>query len=183
MGRKTFESIGRPLPNRLNIVLTKNVKNNSMSAGFGDVVWVNSLEDALHAADHFSIVNEIKSFFVIGGDNIYKALGRFANIVYLTQVMSDKIVGDATFDMEFDGRQWRTISEEDFPAGPHDDFPSRFSVLEKRNKTVRVVDIKDFYTDREVTNEWIEKFAKLPAATDPPSTDTTTSVKSLLDVA
>jgi dihydrofolate reductase len=162
MGRKTFESIGRPLPNRLNIVLSKSNIPNSSSLFPGGVSWVNSVNDAVHAADHFSILNEKKNFFVIGGDVIYKLLGRQVNTVYLTEVMSAQISGDAWFDMEFDRRQWRTTFEEDFPRTAEDQYPSRFSILERKDRYVRILDIRDFYTDKAITDEWIEKFAKLP---------------------
>lgn len=74
MGRKTFESIGRPLPQRLNIVLTHqtNLKMN-------DVVVAHSLEEAIS----FTANQEI---MVIGGEHIFRQMFVFANKLYVTKI-------------------------------------------------------------------------------------------------
>lgn len=63
MGRKTFESIGRPLPNRINIVVSKNKNNISEK----NLIWVSSLEEAISKGKEFQ-----KEIFIIGGGKIYK---------------------------------------------------------------------------------------------------------------
>ncbi|HIB75791.1 MAG TPA: dihydrofolate reductase [Gammaproteobacteria bacterium] len=97
MGRKTYESIGRPLPNRLNIVLTRNPK------GFNGVREVTNKESALEIASNFS-----KEVFIIGGENIYKEFFPLATTMYLTKVKL-KVKGDAFFP-EWDKREWDEIS-------------------------------------------------------------------------
>ncbi|MBN9671601.1 dihydrofolate reductase [Roseibium aggregatum] len=142
MGRKTFDSIGRPLPNRKNIVLTRNTEGlpNTVEA-------VTNVEAAFFAADFFSILNDQKEFFVIGGDQIYKLFRKFCNRVYLTEVFAPDVVGDAYFDFEYDGRQWRTISETEYSKSEDDDYPFRITELERRMQNVRILDIDQFYTD------------------------------------
>jgi dihydrofolate reductase len=93
MGRKTYESIGKPLPGRLNIVVTR-------SPGFvapGCTV-VGTLEAAYRAA------GEAPEVFIIGGAQIYEAAFPSADRIYLTEVESD-IEGDTYFP-RFDRREW-----------------------------------------------------------------------------
>jgi len=87
MGRKTFESIGRPLPDRTNIVVTR---NRDFKAE--DVVVVNSLEEAIEKASEYD-GNEI---FVIGGGEIYKQALPLTDKLYLTIFESDS-EGDVFF--------------------------------------------------------------------------------------
>lgn len=87
MGRKTFESIGRPLPNRLNIVITR---DNSFTAD--GVTVCHSLEEALDLARQ----KEKDEVFVIGGAQIYTQALPFTDRLYLTVVHKD-FEGDAFF--------------------------------------------------------------------------------------
>ncbi len=86
MGRKTFESIGKPLPNRINIVITRN--KDFVAEG---CIVASSLEEAVKKASE--IDNEV---FVIGGGEIYKQALPLADKLYLTIVESDK-EGDIFF--------------------------------------------------------------------------------------
>jgi dihydrofolate reductase len=93
MGRKTYESIGKPLPGRLNIVVTR-------SAGFqapGCTV-VGTLEEAYRAA------GDAPEVFIIGGAQIYEAAFATADRIYLTEVES-QVEGD-TFFPRFDRNRW-----------------------------------------------------------------------------
>jgi dihydrofolate reductase len=127
MGRKTFDSIGRPLPRRLNIVLSRNpVPENST------LKWARNPETALLLADQYSIINLKKEFFVIGGENVYNIFDRYINVVYLTEVNTGRINGDAKFSREFDRREWRFFYEKDFPKSDIDDFSFRISCLIRR---------------------------------------------------
>ena len=63
---------------------------------------------------------------------------------------------DAVFDYKFDKRQWRTIETLNVAAGLKDDFRSKFTVLERRTKRVRYIDVKDYYTEVETKNNWIK---------------------------
>ena len=97
MGRKTFESIGRPLPERTNIVITRNPDFKSEG-----VVVVSSLEDALEEAG--AIDSEV---FIIGGGDIYKQALPYTNKIYLTIVESDA-AGDVFFgDLPDRQASWR----------------------------------------------------------------------------
>ena len=107
MGRKTYESIGKPLPGRLNVVVTR-------SPGFvapGCTV-VDTLEAAYRAA------GEAPEVFIIGGAQIYEAAFAAADRIYLTEVESD-IEGDTYFP-RFDRREWEeTVLERHGVDGHH----------------------------------------------------------------
>ena len=91
MGRKTFESIGRPLPGRMNIVVTRNAAWHAEG-----VVVVQSLEDALLQAERHCRVSGESELFVIGGEQIYRLAIDRAEKVYLTRVYAE-VDGDAFF--------------------------------------------------------------------------------------
>lgn len=127
MGRKTFESIGKPLPRRLNIILSRET-----IADAPNVKWAKNPETALLIADTYSICNLKKQFFVIGGEKIYDLFFDFINKVYLTDVFSGNINGDAKFDYEFLKDQWIIKDEVDYPKKEGDDFPFRVSCYLRR---------------------------------------------------
>ena len=83
MGRKTFESIGRPLPNRRNIIITRDITYDVEGCEV-----VNSLEEALMICNN--------NCFIIGGGEIYSQTISIADQIYLTQVHED-FDGDTTF--------------------------------------------------------------------------------------
>lgn len=95
MGRKTYESIGRPLPKRLNIVLTR--QSGYQPEG---VVVVHTLEEALEAA------GEAPEIAIIGGAEIYRLFLPLARHLYLTHVEA-QVRGDTIFP-EFEPSQWET---------------------------------------------------------------------------
>jgi len=120
MGRKTFESIGRPLPDRLNIVLTRD--RGWSAAG---VTVVHSVEAALaQAAGSEELV-------AIGGAEIYRLLLPFARRIYLTHVHAD-VPGDTYFP-EFDAAQWADVDSSAQPADERHAYPVTFVTLERRN--------------------------------------------------
>jgi dihydrofolate reductase len=140
MGRKTFDSIGRPLPSRKNIVLSRNC--GGLPEG---VECAETLEAALFIADSYSILNDKTEFFVIGGDQIYKLFSRFCEKIYLTEVFVSDVRGDAFFEHAYDLRQWKILSEDDYSKSEDDDHPFRITVLERRKKHTRMFDISEFY--------------------------------------
>ncbi|MFT5419816.1 MAG: dihydrofolate reductase [Candidatus Endobugula sp.] len=109
MGRKTFESIGRPLPGRLNIVITR--QTDWTHEG---VKVVHSIDDALRLAEAQSLIDGKDEVMVIGGAEIYKTALAQADRIYLTRVDTE-IEGDAFFP-EVDEKQWREVSRESFLA-------------------------------------------------------------------
>ena len=100
MGRKTYESIGRPLPNRRNIVISRN-----SNTSYEGVEVVYSLEDA------FSISTNDKEVFVIGGSNIYEQALSFVDQLYITEIKKS-FLGDAFFP-EINKQIWIEYSRDD----------------------------------------------------------------------
>ena len=100
MGRKTYESIGRPLPNRRNIVISRN-----SNTSYEGVEVVYSLEDA------FSISTNDKEVFVIGGSNIYEQALSFVDQLYITEIKKS-FIGDAFFP-EINKQIWIEYSRDD----------------------------------------------------------------------
>ena len=95
MGRKTWESIGRPLPGRRNVVVTRNADYRAEGAELAP-----SLEDA------FKMFNGDGTVFVIGGGEIYRQALPQADVVWLTKIGAD-FEGDATFP-DLPETQWTT---------------------------------------------------------------------------
>ena len=105
MGRKTYESIGAPLPNRTNIIMTNSVLNAPASAVEGGCFVATKPERVL------SIQNLVRSdveIFIIGGAQIYEAFLPYADRIYLTKVLAD-VEGDTKFP-EITGN-WSVIEE------------------------------------------------------------------------
>jgi dihydrofolate reductase len=169
MGRLTHESIGRTLPNRINVVLTREPPPDRLNSFWNladtALLWANSRETALYLADLISIQRHHTEFFVIGGSYMFDMFEDLFNRVYLTEVISGKIPGaDAFFDYKFDGRKWATILEEDIPAGPQDQFPTRYKILDRKFKTVRYVEVENYFTSDDDTSKWAE--AQIKSAKD-----------------
>lgn len=101
MGRKTFESIGRALPNRTNIVISRQ-SNFVLPEG---VLQANSLENAMEMAQNEAESEEI---FIIGGGNVYKQALHITEKIYLTEVKAS-LEGDAFFP-KLDAAEWTETS-------------------------------------------------------------------------
>jgi dihydrofolate reductase len=114
MGRKTYESIGKPLPGRRNIVLSKTLKSLDGCEVFND------LETALMVLA--STTNE--KCFIIGGDSIYKIALPIAQIVYLTRI-HHKFDADAFFP-KLEESQWQLESEEHHEADEKNKYDYSF---------------------------------------------------------
>ena len=119
MGRKTFESIGRPLPGRENIIITRNQAWTSEGC-----TVVHSLDQAFQAAEK----KDYKEVFVIGGGEIYKQALEICDRLYLSQI---DFSGEAdTYFPDYSLFKWEKRHQEDFPADG--DKPRwSFSILEK----------------------------------------------------
>jgi dihydrofolate reductase len=122
MGRCTFESIGRPLPGRLNIVITRNA---DFIAPPG-VVVVTGLHAALEAA------GDAPEVMVIGGAEIYALALPIASRVHLTRVHAD-VVGDTRFPA-LDPQDWATVAAEERPADAAHSAALSFLELERRTR-------------------------------------------------
>ena len=124
MGRKTFESIGRPLPGRANVVVSR-------SPGFTPegVTVAADLDAAIAAAERLAAEAGADEVLVIGGGALYDAALPLADRLYLTEVHAG-IEGDVHFP-PFDRAQWREISRVSHPAGEKDEHPHSFVVLDR----------------------------------------------------
>ncbi|MEM6396483.1 MAG: dihydrofolate reductase [Bacteroidota bacterium] len=122
MGRKTFDSIGRPLPKRTNIVLTRD----PFFVATGTAV-VHSIEEAL---SHPSISSS-EEVFVIGGGEIYRITLDITDRVFLTKVDTNIEDGDAFFP-ELDPDVWTLAREEKYQADEKNEFDFTFQVWEKK---------------------------------------------------
>jgi len=139
MGRKTFESLGRPLPKRINIVLSRD-----KIADTENVKWAQDPETALLLADFYSICMSNKQFFVIGGEHIYALFDKFINKIFLTDVNTGPINGDAKFDFEFKSDEWFFKYEKEFSKSAIDDYSFRISYLVRRRNEHRERFITEF---------------------------------------
>lgn len=126
MGRKTFESIGRPLPGRTNIIITRNADWTHEGAG---VQVVHSLEQAIELAENLALINGFEESLVIGGAEIYALALPHADRLYLTQVHAE-VQGDAHFPL-LDPAQWREVAREDFSAVEPNPYDYSFIVLDR----------------------------------------------------
>lgn len=126
MGRKTFESIGKPLPNRINIVMSGRTQDPSPNVYFAD-----SRDSALYFADLLSVMHGAKDIFVIGGGAVYEEFKQIFNKVYLTEVYAD-VRGDAHFDYEFNSKEWQLVNEDRFEPSDADQYPFAVKVFTRR---------------------------------------------------
>lgn len=119
MGRKTFESIGKPLPGRTNIVVS--LDPNFHPEG---VLVTRSIDDALLVGQN------AKEIMVIGGASFYAQLLPRAHYLYITEIHHD-FSGDAFFP-EWDPVEWREIQRQDHTASGDNIYPYSFITLVRR---------------------------------------------------
>ena len=126
MGRKTFESIGKPLPNRTNIIVSSNLDYQQS----GCFVF-NDLDSAINHA--CQLADEV---FIIGGSTLYEALLPVADTLYLTNIHQN-FTGDTWFP-EFIPDDWTEVSREDIDDDASVDFNYSFvRLLRNQPKTVK----------------------------------------------
>lgn len=118
MGRRTHQSIGRVLPGRDNLVLTR--AHDWRAAG---VTVVHSVEEALQR------VGAGAELAVIGGAEVYRLTLPLARRIYLTQVLAD-VEGD-TFFPQFSRSEWREVESSDYPADERHAYAMKFVTLER----------------------------------------------------
>jgi dihydrofolate reductase len=120
MGRKTFESIGRPLPGRTTIVISRNPDLRPEGS-----YAVSSLKKALDLARS----RGEEEAFVIGGGEIFSDALPIAGRIYLTKVHAT-VQADVFFP-PIDQADWIVTETSAYPAGPRDEFPHTFLILER----------------------------------------------------
>lgn len=120
MGRKTFESLGKPLAGRKNIVLTRQLDWKAEG-----VLAVRNLDDALFLADEM----DVKELMVIGGGEIYDLAFNKARRIHLTRVNTE-LDGD-TFFPAIDPKTWRLVSQKNNEADARHAYSYSFQVWER----------------------------------------------------
>jgi dihydrofolate reductase len=118
MGRKTFESIGKPLPGRLNLVLTR------------DPAWRSSGVVVVHSEDEaFDRAGDVPEVAVIGGAEIFRQLLPRVGRIYLTRVEGD-IPGDTVFP-QIDSAKWTELDCRTSPADERNEYGMTFVTLQR----------------------------------------------------
>lgn len=118
MGRKTFESLGRPLPNRTNVVISRTQQT------IEGCTVVGSLEEAV------ALFPKEEEVFIIGGAQIYALALSVADKMYLTRIYCD-YQGDTSFP-EWEPKQWELTSKESFENGEKYPHPFAFEIYERK---------------------------------------------------
>lgn len=126
MGRRTFESIGKPLSGRINIVVTRQPRYHPEG-----VTVAASLDAALAAARTAARNAGLDEVFVIGGGEIYRAALSFADRLYITHVAA-RPAGDTLFPA-IDSAVWERIAEEHVPPGEKDTAATVYAVYRRRD--------------------------------------------------
>jgi dihydrofolate reductase len=125
MGRKTYASIGKPLPQRTNIVLTSDLDYQAPGCEV-----VHSLDEVSERTSGFEEV------FIIGGASVYRAYFPLAHRLYLTIIHAD-FDGDAFFP-DFDASKWRLISQKDCFPDEKNRYAYSFLLLESLEKLIKL---------------------------------------------
>jgi dihydrofolate reductase len=128
MGRKTWEGIGRPLPGRLNIIVTR---DKAFRADGAEIAG--SLQDAISLATvRARCMAGVDEICVIGGGEIYRQALPIADRLYVTHVVGE-VQGDTRFP-DIEASEWDEISALDVPAGEKDSHATRYAVYERHHK-------------------------------------------------
>jgi len=130
MGRKTWESLPlRPLPGRLNLVLTRDQSYEADGLSKGALVCA-TLDEAIEIGRETAEEDGVDEICIIGGTAVFEAVLPRARRLYITEVEAEP-EGDAVFPA-FDETAWIEVSSESHAAGEKDDHAFTFRVLERR---------------------------------------------------
>ena len=124
MGRKTWESIGRPLPGRTSVVISRQA---DYATGSDEVLLAANLDEALAHAR--GVAGADGNAFIIGGARIYEMSLPRADRLMLTRVQAE-VAGDVFFP-PVDWGEWRLVEEESHPADEQNDFPHTYQIFER----------------------------------------------------
>ncbi len=124
MGRRTYQSLGKPLDGRDNIVVTTNRDLN-----FDGAIVVGSIDEAMRVAREKAGQRGVDEIMIIGGATLYTATLPVADRVYWTTVDAEP-EGDTHF-ASLDPDLWRLVSSEELPQTERDEFSSRLEVYER----------------------------------------------------
>ncbi|WP_010233487.1 dihydrofolate reductase [Clostridium arbusti] len=120
MGRKTFESLPKVLPDRHHIVITR---NKSFKVEDNRVTVVNSIEDLL------DLLKKNEEYFVIGGAEVYKQLLPYVEKIYLTSI--DKEFNADAFFPDIDYKAWSVVEKTEYQKNGKNLLPYRFITLKR----------------------------------------------------
>jgi dihydrofolate reductase len=120
MGRKTYESIGRILPNRPNIIVSRNKDFTVQGAEAAETV-----EEAIKKAKKYGD----EEIFIIGGESVYELAMPYVDRIYLTKIHAE-VEGDRYF--KFDPSAWKETSRQSHPAGEQNQYAYEFLVFDKQ---------------------------------------------------
>lgn len=125
MGRRTFQSLKKPLDGRDNIVVSRD-------EGFQpeDAIVERDLEAALAQARGCAEARGVEEIMVIGGTDVFKAALPLARFIYKTEVHAT-LEGDAYFP-QVDWTEWEEVARSRLPQGPRDQYAATFVVLERK---------------------------------------------------
>jgi dihydrofolate reductase len=125
MGRKTYESIGRPLDGRDSIVVTRR-----RDFGAPGVHVAGSVEEAIALGRELAARRGADEVVIIGGEEVFRTALAHADRIYLTLVHAS-VQGDTRFEAP-DPRAWRETAREPMQQGPQDQYPADFIVLDRQ---------------------------------------------------
>lgn len=121
MGRKTYESIGKPLPGRMSLVVSTEPKANQDS-----LFWFTSIFRAIKQAERSGETE----LFIIGGEKVFKGALSLCDRIYLTEVKGN-IKGDTYFP-QLSLKNWKKISEQHFSKNADNDHDFTFTILDRK---------------------------------------------------
>lgn len=125
MGRKTYDSVGKPLPGRTNIIITRNPDFRAEGTRV-----VSSLDEALSLAEDIALIDGVDEVVVVGGAEIYRLALPRASRIYITEVHA-AVEGDAVFP-EVDWSEWVESSRERFAAVQPNPYDYSFVVYDRK---------------------------------------------------
>ena len=125
MGRKTWDSIGKVLPGRTNIIVTR-----SPALKIEGVKIALSVAEAIELAEHTALIDGSEEAFIIGGAELYSEAMPFAERFYLTRVHAE-VEGD-TFLKSFDEAAWQEISRKEYRKSDVNHLDYSICVLDKK---------------------------------------------------
>ncbi|MDQ6992617.1 MAG: type 3 dihydrofolate reductase [Mariprofundus sp.] len=120
MGRKTYDSIGRPLPGRTNLILSKQAD-----------LKVEGCSVIHHLDAAKTMVGDAEEIMVMGGAEIYKLLLPYADRLYITEIAT-ACQGDSWFPA-FDRSEWQPLFTESHPVDDRNIYPYSFTILERKH--------------------------------------------------
>ncbi|MBA3755155.1 MAG: dihydrofolate reductase [Nitrosomonas sp.] len=123
MGRKTYESIGRPLPGRTNIIITR-----QKSYEVPGAIVANSIEDALLMCEEIGTTD--REHFIIGGEELFRQTLGVCQRMYVTEIQRD-FKGD-TFFPEFDSEDWEEIQRDKHFSDSDNNMEYHFVILDRK---------------------------------------------------